>query len=86
MELTMKEKRAGTNKLTKEYRGAGKKKKSEILDTLVQITGYDSCNASWLLHHWGKKYLMGIDVQMVESRVAAVKSLLEIMSLDRSRK
>lgn len=73
MELTMRERRAVTNKLAKEYRGAGKKKKSEILDTLVQVTEYNRCYASWLLRHWGKKYLMKIDGQMVELRVGAVK-------------
>ena len=73
MDLTMGQKRAVTNKLAKSYRGAGKNKKSEILDTLVQVTGYNRCYASWLLRHWGRKYLVKIDGQMVELRVGMVK-------------
>jgi hypothetical protein len=73
MELTMKQRRAVTVKLAREYRGAGKKKKSAILDTLVQVTGYNRCYASWLLRHWGRKYLVKIDGQMVELRVGTVR-------------
>lgn len=73
MELRMRERRAVTNKLAQEYRGAGKKKKTEILDTLIRVAGYNRCYASWLLRHWGMKYLMQIDGQMVELRVGAVK-------------
>jgi IS30 family transposase len=73
MDLTMRQKRAVTVKMAREYRGAGKKKKTEILNTLVQVTGYNRCYAGWLLRHWGRKYLMKIDGQMVELRVGAVK-------------
>jgi hypothetical protein len=37
MDLTMEQKRAVTVKLVGAYRGAGKKKKSKIFDTVVQV-------------------------------------------------
>jgi len=61
MDLKMGQKRAVTVKLARAYRGAGKKKKSKILDTMVQVTGYNGCYAGWLLRHWGRKYLVEID-------------------------
>jgi hypothetical protein len=78
MDLTMREKPAVTVKLAREYRGAGKKKKSEILDTLIKVTGYNHCYAGWLLRHWGRKYLMEIAEQMVELRVGPVKKRKEV--------
>ena len=42
------------------------KEKSRILDTLVKITDYNRCYASWVLRHYGKRHLMKIEGQMVE--------------------
>ena len=52
--------------LAKRYRGASKKEKGRILDTLVGLTGLNRCYVSWVLRHYGKRYLMKIDGQMVE--------------------
>jgi hypothetical protein len=41
MGLSMQEKKALTNEVSKRYRKAGKKEKSLILDELVKTTGYN---------------------------------------------
>jgi transposase InsO family protein len=66
MELTMGQRKGVTTKLAKQYRGASKKKKGEILDTLVNLTGYNRCYAGWVLRHYGKRYIMEIDGEIVE--------------------
>jgi hypothetical protein len=73
MDLTMGQRRAVTCKLAQEYRGADRKSKGRILDTLVEVTGYNRCYAGWLLRHWGRKYVVKIEGQMVELVVGAVK-------------
>jgi hypothetical protein len=73
MDLTMAQRRAVTKKLAQQYRGADRKTKGQILDTLVEVTGYNRCYAGWLLRHWGRKYLVKIDGQMVELVVGVVK-------------
>jgi hypothetical protein len=73
MEWTMVQRRAVTKKLAQEYRGADRKCKGKILDTLVKLTGYNRCYAGWLLRHWGRKYLVKIDGQMVQLVVGAVR-------------
>lgn len=55
-----------TVKLAKQYRGASKKEKRRILDTLVKVTDYNRCYASWVLRHYGKRHLMKIEGKMVE--------------------
>lgn len=62
----MAQRRAVTQKLAQQYRGANRKKRGEILDTLVGLTGYNRCYAAWLLRHWGRKYLLKIDGKMVQ--------------------
>jgi hypothetical protein len=73
MEWTMAQRRAVTQKLAQEYRGANRRAKGKLLDTLVKLTGYNRCYAAWLLRHWGRKYLMKIDGQMVQLVVGAVR-------------
>jgi hypothetical protein len=73
MEWTMGQRRAVTKKLAQEYRGADRKGKAEVLDTLVKLNGYNRCYAGWLLRHWGRKYLMKIDGKMVRLVVGAVR-------------
>jgi len=71
MELTMAQRRAVTRKLAQQYRGADRKTKGKILDTLVEVAGYNRCYAAWLLRHWGRKYLLKIQGQMVQLVVGA---------------
>lgn len=71
MEWTMAQRRALTKKLAQGYRGADRKGKAEVLDTLVKLNGYNRCYAGWLLRHWGRKYLVRIDGQMVQLVVGA---------------
>jgi len=65
-ELTMGQRKGVTAKLAKRYRGASKKEKGRILDTLVKVTEYNRCYASWVLRHYGRRHLMKIDGRMVE--------------------
>jgi len=65
-ELTMGQRQGVTVKLAKRYRGASKEEKGRILDTLVKVTEYNRCYASWVLRHYGRRRLMKIDGQMVE--------------------
>ena len=46
MPLTMKEKQAVTKQLAVEYKRAGKKVKGRILDTVIELTGYNRSYAS----------------------------------------
>ena len=73
MEWTMAQRRAVTQKLAQQYRGASRKRRGQILDTLVGLTGYNRCYAGWLLRHWGRKYLVKIDGQMVQLVVGRSK-------------
>jgi len=65
-ELTMGQRNGVTAKLAKRYRGASKKEKGRILDTLVKVTDYNRCYASWVLRHYGRRHLMKIDGRIVE--------------------
>ena len=55
MELSMKERRAVSRKLAKGYQKASKKEKGRLLDTLVRVTGYDRCYASWMLRNFWRR-------------------------------
>lgn len=46
MGLTMKEEQAVTKQLAVEYKRAGKKVKERILDTVIELTGYNRSYAS----------------------------------------
>jgi hypothetical protein len=61
----MEQRRAVTAKLAQEYRGGDRKTKARILDTVLDLAGYNHCHAGWLLRHWGCKYLMKIDGKAV---------------------
>jgi len=49
MELTMRQRQAVTRRLAQEYQKAHKKRKGQILDTLVQLTGYQRSYAARVL-------------------------------------
>lgn len=49
MELTMRQKQAVTRRLAQEYQKASKKRKGQLLDALVQLTGYQRCYAARVL-------------------------------------
>ena len=55
MGLSMRERQAVTAQLAPKYRQAGKKKKSEMLDQFVELTGYNRKYAIFLLQNWGKR-------------------------------
>lgn len=74
MNLTMEQRRAVTGKLAQEYRGGDRKTKARILDTLVELSGYNRCYAGWLLRHWGRKYWMRIDGQMLRVIVGQART------------
>jgi hypothetical protein len=55
MRHTMKERKTATKMFADSYQQAGKKRKMEILDEFIQLTGYDRCYAAFLLRWQGKK-------------------------------
>ncbi len=55
MGLTMKERKAVTKVLAKQYRQAQKKEKGRILEQYVKVTGYNRHYAAWVLRHHGKQ-------------------------------
>jgi hypothetical protein len=73
MEWTMAQRRAVSQKLAQEYRGADRKAKGRLLDTLVKLAGYNRCYAAWLLRHWGRKYLLKVDGRQVQLVVGATR-------------
>jgi len=46
MGLTMKEKQAVTKQLALDYKRAGKKEKGKILDTVIELKGYNRSHTS----------------------------------------
>jgi hypothetical protein len=54
MALTMKERQSVTRETAIRYRRAKKKKKGEILDGFVTLTGYNRCYAAYVLRNIGK--------------------------------
>lgn len=55
MGLTMKERKAVTRELCRDYQRADKSGRGKLLDQLVQVTGYRRSYASFLLSNWGRK-------------------------------
>jgi hypothetical protein len=71
MGLTMGQRRGVTKQLAARYRGAEKQEKGRILDTLVELAGYNRCYAGWVLRHFGREYLVKVEGQMVRMVVGA---------------
>ncbi len=59
MGLTMKEKQAVTKQLALSYKRAGKKEKGKILDTVIELTGYNRSYASRVLRQRAKPKVVG---------------------------
>jgi len=59
MSLTMKEKQAVTKQLALEYKRAAKKQKGEILDSVIQLTGYNRSYAARVLRQRAKYSIVG---------------------------
>ncbi len=59
MGLTMKEKQAATKQLALDYKRAGKKEKGEILDTVIELTGYNRSYAARVLRERVKPRVLG---------------------------
>lgn len=73
MGLNMGERKAVTNQLAARYRKASKKKKGEMLDQFVALTGYNRKYAIWILNNWGKKRYYKIEGQLVQAVVGRPK-------------
>ncbi len=59
MRLSMDQKRAISEKLAEKYRGCRRRtQRSEILQQVVELTGYDRHYAAWVLRNLGKKRLV----------------------------
>jgi len=59
MSLTMKEKQAVTKQLALSYKRGRKKQKGEILDTLIELTGYNRSYASRVLRQRARPRVVG---------------------------
>jgi len=73
MGLSMQEKKALTNEISKRYQKAGKKEKTEILNELVKTTGY---NRKYILHvlaNWGKTSVVRMDGKAVRLKASPNK-------------
>jgi transposase InsO family protein len=72
MGLTMREKQAVTRQLAVEYKRAAKKQKGEILDTLIELTGYNRSYATRVLRQRaryavvGRGVVKGVKVTLIE--------------------
>jgi len=74
MGLTIRERQAVTAQLATKYRQAGKKKKKgEMLDHFVELTGYNRKYAILLLQNWGKRRVVQIDGELIEIVVGSVR-------------
>jgi len=73
MGLSMRERQAVTAQVAPKYRKAGKKKKGEMLDQFVELTGYNRKYAIFLLQNWGKRRVVKIDGELVEIVVGSVR-------------
>ena len=59
MRLTMDEKRAVSGKLASKYRGCkSRKERIQVLNQVVELTGYNRHYAAWLLRNYGLKRLV----------------------------
>ncbi|MCK4836041.1 MAG: transposase, partial [Candidatus Aminicenantes bacterium] len=62
MGLSMRSRQEVSKEYAKGYRKASKGSKTEILNSFIELTGYNRCYASYILRHWGKKVFMrGVD-------------------------
>lgn len=59
MSLTMKQKQAVTKQLALNYKRAGKKQKGKILDTVIELTGYNRSYASRVLRQRARSRVVG---------------------------
>jgi len=59
MGLTMKEKQAVTRQMAEEYKRSTKKSKGEILDTLIELTGYNRSYAARVLRRRARTVVLG---------------------------
>ena len=59
MALTMKEKQAVTKQLALKYKKATKKEKGQILDSVIDLTGYNRSYAARVLRNRGKPKVLG---------------------------
>jgi len=73
MGLSMRERKAVTAQLAPKYRKARKKKKSEMLNQFVELTGYNRKYAIFLLQNWGKRRVVRIDGELIEIVVGSVR-------------
>ena len=57
----MDQRRAVSGKLASKYRGCkSRKERSQILDQVVELTGYDRKYAGWLLRNYGKRRVVAV--------------------------
>jgi len=59
MSLTMKQKQVVTKQLALEYKRAAKRRKGEILDSLIQVTEYNRSYASRVLRQRARPKVVG---------------------------
>jgi hypothetical protein len=64
-----------TGELAPQYRKADKKKKTSLLDGVIQQTGYNRKYALPLLTHWGKEAFLPVDGKPVKLKAETVKRL-----------
>lgn len=74
MGLTMKERKAVTNELAKRYQKATKSERGRLLSEFMELTGYNRCYASHLLHNWGTHHIRIVDGERVEVILGANNS------------
>jgi hypothetical protein len=73
MGLPLNMKKALTGELAPQYRKAGKKEKSKMLDEFVRHTGYNRKYALHLLTQWGKEAFLTVDGKPVKLKAGTVK-------------
>jgi transposase InsO family protein len=79
MPLTMKQKHAVTKQLALEYKRAGKKRKGEILDSVIQLTDYNRSYAARVLRERSRPRVLGrlkrdgVNITLVEDERAKKK-------------
>jgi hypothetical protein len=73
MGLSMNVKKALTGELAPQYRRAGKKEKSKMLDEFVRQTGYNRKYALHMLTHWGKDIFLTVDGKPVKLKAGTTK-------------
>jgi len=66
MGLTMGQRKGVTKELASKYRGASKRRRSELLDQFVELTKYNRNYAGWLLRNYGRKRVVKLSGEWVE--------------------